>query len=121
VDGADAGTSVDQVSELGQPKQFQLWGTKTSGTQTMAFAGSGLFSGVLYAPNASVSIVGNGAVCGSVVAGDIVLAGNAQFHYDESLAKLGADNPYRISKWKELTSATDRNAYASILNWVSSP
>jgi hypothetical protein len=117
VDGADTGTSIDLVSELGQPKKFQVWGTKTSGSQTMSFAGLSLFSGVIYAPRASVTIVGNGAICGSVVAGDIQLTGNAQFHYDESLASLGGDSPFRISKWKELTTAADRTAYAPILNW----
>ncbi len=117
MDGADTGTSVDKVSELGQPKKFPVWGTKTSGTQTMNFGGLALFSGIIYAPNASVTIVGNGAICGSVVAGDIQLTGNAQFHYDESLASLGGDSPFRISKWKELTLAADRSAYASIINW----
>jgi hypothetical protein len=117
-DGPDTGTAVDQLSELGQPKKFQVWGTKTSGTQTMSFGGLGLFSGIIYAPNASVTIVGNGAICGSVVAGDIKLSGNAQFHYDESLASLGGDNPFRISKWKELTTATDRSAStATVINW----
>jgi hypothetical protein len=116
VDGPDADSDVDETSELGQPKQFQVYGTSTT-TQTISFAGSGLFSGVVYAPNANVSIVGNGAVCGSVVAGTIDLSGNAQFHYDESLADMGADAPFRIAKWKELTTATDRNAYSSVLTW----
>ena len=116
VDGADSDELVDEVSELGQPKKFQLWGTSTS-AQTINYAGSGLFSGVVYAPSANVSIVGNGAICGSIVAGSISLSGNAQFHYDESLADLGADSPFRIAKWKELTTASDRAAYSSIMNW----
>ena len=117
VDGSDADANVDEVSELGQPKKFQLWGTKTSPTQNISFAGTGLFSGIVYAPNGSVTIVGNGAVCGAVVAGDITLAGQAEFHYDESLATLGGDSPFRIAKWKELTLATERSAYASVINW----
>ena len=116
VDGADADLLVDETSELGQPKKFQLWGTATS-NQTIAYAGTGLFSGIVYAPGASVSIVGNGAVCGSIVANDITLTGNAQFHYDESLADLGADSPFRIAKWKELTTQADRAAYSAVINW----
>lgn len=117
IDGPDADTDVNKTSELGQPKKFQIWGTKTSGVQNMDFTGTGLFSGLIYAPNANVKIAGNGAINGSVVAADITLSGNAQFHYDESLAELGADSPFRIAKWKELTLAGDRTAYAGIINW----
>jgi hypothetical protein len=116
IDGSDTDLLVDELSELNQPKQFQLFGTATT-SQTINYAGSGLFSGVVYAPAAQISIVGNGAICGSVVGDSINLSGNAQFHYDESLADMGADSPFRISKWKELTTATDRNAYYSIINW----
>jgi hypothetical protein len=116
VDGSDTDSLVDEVSELGQPKKFQVWGTSTT-SQTFNFAGNGLFSGVVYAPCANVSIVGNGAICGSIVANTIDLSGNAQFHYDESLADLGADSPFRIAKWKELTTAGDRSTYSSVINW----
>ena len=46
---------------------------------------------------------------GSIVAEAISVTGDASFHYDESLANFGSGNPYRVSKWKELTSAADRN------------
>lgn len=111
------GTSGIQVDELGQPIKFQLWGTKTTGTQTINIAGNGLFSGIIYAPQGDVSIVGNGAVNGSVVANNITLSGNAKFHYDESLGNFGGGNPFRIGKWKELTTASDRNAYLSDLTF----
>ena len=48
---------------------------------------------------------------------DAVAVGNAAFHYDESLGNFGGSNPYRVSKWKELTTAADRAAYASVLSW----
>ena len=72
---------------------------------------------MLYAPQGSVKINGNGDVLGSIVANDITCVGNAYFHYDESLANFGGNNPLRISKWKELTSAADRATYASVINW----
>jgi hypothetical protein len=106
-----------QDDELGQPVKFQLWGTKTSPTQSISIAGTGLFSGVVYAPYGNVAITGNGAVCGSVVANNITLGGNCEFHYDESLADLGGDSPFRIGKWKELTTATERSVYSSVINW----
>ncbi len=104
-------------SEAGQPIQFQFWGTKTSGTQNITITGNGTFSGIIYAPQGSVTINGNGSVSGSVVANNITLSGNANFHYDESLGNFGGNNPYRVSKWKELTTSTDRAAYSSVLSF----
>lgn len=117
--GVDVDSPADgvQVDELGQPKKLQIYGTKTSGIQNITVAGNGLWSGVIYAPFGDVKITGNGAICGSVVAKDITLSGNAQFHYDESLAGLGGTSPFRIAKWKELTTATDRSAYDTVLTW----
>lgn len=106
VDGADAGTTIE-TDEMGQPKNFQIWGTKTSGTQDITIAGNGALSAIIYAPFGSVKINGNGDVCGSIVANDITCVGNAAFHYDESLGNFGG-NPYRVAAWKELTSSTDR-------------
>lgn len=100
-----------------QPIAFQIWGTKTSGTQDIEVTGNGVYSGTIYAPQGSVRINGNGDVLGSVVGNDIKLVGNASFHYDESLANFGGNNPFRVSIWKELTLASDRATYASDLNW----
>jgi Tfp pilus assembly protein PilX len=117
--GVDADSPADgiQQDEMGQPKQFRLYGTQPSGEQSITVAGNGLFSGVIYAPQGAVKITGNGAVSGSVVANKITLDGNAQFHYDESLKDLGGDSPYRVSKWKELTTATSRSTYSTALTW----
>ncbi len=92
-----------------QPANCQFWGTKTSGTQDIQIAGNGVLSAIVYAPFGSVKINGNGDVCGSVVANDITVVGNAAFHYDESLGNFGG-NPYRVTAWTELTSASDRTA-----------
>ncbi len=118
MNGVDADSNGSlSTAELGQPIKFQLWGTKTSGTQTIDIGGNGQFSGVVYAPQGDVSIVGNGAINGSVVANNITLSGNAAFHYDESLANLDSGNPYRVGRWKELTTADDRSVYASSLDF----
>lgn len=117
VDGADIGTDISD-SEAGQPIKFQLWGTKTTGTQTIGIKGNGVFSGIVYAPQGTVSIVGNGSVSGSVVANNITLTGNANFHYDESLANFGGGNPFRISRWREITAGAERATLTTgILNF----
>lgn len=92
-----------------QPAKCQFYGTKTTGTQAIQIAGNGVLSALVYAPQGSVKINGNGDVCGSVVANDITCTGNALFHYDESLAYFGGNNPYRVSRWRELTLASQRN------------
>lgn len=117
VDGPDSGTDVDRVAELNQPIKFQIYGTKTSGTQSINIAGNGLFSGVIYAPQGDVSLTVNGAVNGSIVANNIALSGNAEFHYDESLGNFDNGNPFRIGRWKELTTNTDRTGYSAPLTF----
>lgn len=98
------------------PENFQIWGTKTSGVQDIQIAGNGVLSGLVYAPQGSVKINGNGDVMGSVVANDITVVGNAAFHYDESLADFDGGSPFRISLWREITSAAGRSAI-TVLGW----
>lgn len=112
------GTAGLQDSEVGAAIKFQLWGTATSGTQIIDVTGNGAFAGTVYAPQGTVTITGNGGISGSVVANNITLAGNAQFHYDESLADDGTGNPFRVSAWREITDITERNTLAAgVLNF----
>lgn len=105
------------AADANQPINVQIWGTKTSGVQAIEIKGNGVLSAVVYAPQGSVKINGNGDVMGSVVANDITLTGDASFHYDESLADFGGANPFRVSIWKELTTAAQRNWYATALSF----
>lgn len=107
-----------------QPKTFVVYGTATdtdgySSTteQTIDIKGNGALKGVVYAPNATVNVNGNGDVMGSVVAGKVRLTGNANFHYDESLANFDSGDPYGISEWLELVTTADRSTYASQLDF----
>ncbi len=98
-----------------RPISCQIWGTNTSPSgQEIQIVGNGALKAVVYAPNGDVKINGNGEVMGSVVARNITLVGNAAFHYDESLANEGTVEPFSISKWRELTSDTDRARYEAI-------
>ncbi len=102
-------------AECQPPAFFQIYGTGTS-TQTFDVTGNGALSGVVYAPNAEFIFRGNATILGSVVADSITATGNAVFHYDESLGNFGGDNPYRISLWKEVTTAAERSAI-TVLGW----
>ncbi len=108
MNGGTTALTANQASSL------QIWGTKTSGTQSIQIAGNGALSAVVYAPQGSVKINGNGDVVGSIVANDITVVGNAAFHYDEALGDFGGNNPFRVSTWRELTSAAARNAITTL-------
>ena len=96
------------------PSTFQIWGTSTSSfAQDIQIAGNGALKGIIYAPNGSIKINGNGDVMGAAVGKDVTIMGNAAFHYDESLADWGVNTPYGIYKWRELVSAADRVSYAT--------
>jgi Tfp pilus assembly protein PilX len=102
----------------GQAIGFQIWGTApSSSSQTIRVSGNGALSATVYGPNADVSIVGNGEVYGAVVGKTIQVTGNANFHYDESLASFGGGNPFKVSTWRELRSATERQRCATELNF----
>lgn len=94
------------------PASCLVWGTNTDpGGQDLRLAGNGALKCAVYAPNGRVTLNGNGAIMGSVVADTIVLSGNAAFHYDESLGRFGSGTPFGVSRWRELTSAQDRQKY----------
>lgn len=95
-----------------QPISCQFWGTNASATgQEFDIVGKGALRCVLYAPNGDVTVRGNGDVMGSIVARTIKLTGNAAFHYDEALAQRESNEPFTISKWRELTTATEQAPY----------
>lgn len=97
-----------------QPVTCQIWGTNTSAAgQDIDVTGNGTLSSVIYAPNATVTLRGNGEMMGSVVARTIVVNGNADFHYDESLANFGDNSNFGVSQWRELTTEAERSAYLS--------
>lgn len=98
-----------------QPKTFQLWGTNnTVGGQDIQVVGNGALKTALYAPNGDVTVYGNGDVMGSIVARSIHLVGNANFHYDESLAYGEGNEPFSIARWRELTTESERAVYRSL-------
>lgn len=79
-----------------------------------------MLSGVVYAPNANISMNGggnNGIVLGSMIGDTIGVTGNSTFHYDESLANLSSSNIWGVTKWRELSSASDRTTYTDQLNF----
>lgn len=101
------GTGV--VNHSGLPEKLIIYGTaSTVGGQTIFLHGNGALHAAVYAPNAVLELKGggnSGEMSGSAVAHSVKITGNYAFHYDEALAKLGAGNPFSISRWRELVQA----------------
>ena len=75
----------------------------------MTVDGNGQFSGVIYAPNASVSAKGGGSsgdMYGAIYANTIFFNGQTSLHYDQALADAGAVIDYRIASWYEDNTLT---------------
>jgi len=111
-----AGNGENMANDNASPQNAIIWSTATaSDSQSITVSGNGQLKACVYAPNASVSLNGGGTdglMCGSVVAKSITMNGGTEFHYDDALGRLTTGNPYGISKWRELQSATERAAYA---------
>jgi hypothetical protein len=109
-----------------QPVNFQLYGTRsaaaagTSNYQSISVSGNGIFSGVVYAPNATISGSGggnSGGIFGAMVGNSVSITGGESFHFDQSLANFGGSGLYSVSKWRELYTLSDRSTYATQLNF----
>jgi hypothetical protein len=114
-----AGNGV--ANNASQAIDFQIWGTNTTaGAQSIGIVGNGVLSAVVYAPNAAISAKGggnSGSIYGAFVGYTVNMTGNDSFHYDESLANFGGNNPFTIVSWTELRSAADRATQSSNLNF----
>ncbi|HSH93269.1 MAG TPA: PilX N-terminal domain-containing pilus assembly protein [Roseimicrobium sp.] len=97
-----------------QSSSFKVWGTNTTETgQSITLTGKGALRAVVYSPNGDVSLNGNGDMMGAVVARDIILTGNATFHYDSSLADLNDNAPYGPASWRLITSPSERRSLSA--------
>lgn len=94
-----------------RPSTCLIYGTNTSTSgQRMQIAGNGTLTAALYAPNADITLNGNGDIFGGAVGRTITLTGNADFHYDESLENLDSGMPFGVDRWREITTGAGRDA-----------
>ncbi|MCF7669622.1 MAG: hypothetical protein K9N48_07595 [Verrucomicrobia bacterium] len=104
----DAKISGQGIMNSGSPEYLQVYGL--SGCNNLEFSGNASFSGVVYAPNAQLSLKGGGSDVadfqGAAIANNISLFGNYNFHYDESLKDriIGPIKEYVVTSWSELTT-----------------
>lgn len=114
-----AGGTGGFINNGGMASRCLIYGTNpTPGGQTFFLEGNNVIPPILaiYAPNATFRIDSNADMKGAIVAWSITLNADTGFHFDESLLNLGG-NPFGITQWKELRTASERAAYAPQLNF----
>ncbi len=77
-----------------KPPNFLLYGTvdpnnAANKCTSVSIHGNGDFHGAVYAPDADISVVGNGGVYGALTGNTVSINGNGGLHYDEALGNLG--------------------------------
>lgn len=91
------------INNSAAPIKNQWYGLSSSTSWTVS--GNGSWVGVIYAPEANVTMNGGGAsgqMSGAVVANNITLNGQVRFHYDEALRASNTGAGYQVASWIEL-------------------
>lgn len=88
------------------PTKCSIYGTSNY-TGDLSFSSNTDFYGVLYAPEASITLNSNADTYGSIVGKDVTIDSNGAVHYDEALGAGGygpstGDYIYRINSWAEV-------------------
>jgi hypothetical protein len=91
-DVANVAIGGQGVANDNTANQFYYFGTDRN--TSLSFGGNGTFTGIIYAPNASLQLNGSGGTpidfSGCAVARSIKVNGNLNCHYDENLLRAGA-------------------------------
>jgi hypothetical protein len=102
----DAGSATFSGNGAGpgsRPDSFWYWGLP--GVTSITLSGNTTFRGIIYAPEASLTLNGGGNANnleGSSIVKSVTLNGHYDFHYDESLLTNGPPRGYVAGFWQEL-------------------
>ncbi len=89
------------VNESGQTTAFTYYGLPSN--KYLAISGGGNLAGLIYAPQAQVTLNGGGHVYGGVVAREVVMNGATSIHLDEALNRLpNVIKHFVIKSWDEI-------------------
>jgi hypothetical protein len=95
------------------PPNMTIYGTRTQaqvatlGYQEFSLSGNASYSGLVYAPNAEITLRGGGSsgrFDGAIIGQTVTFSGNYEFHYDVQLGGIQSDRYFRPSDWLELTA-----------------
>jgi hypothetical protein len=107
------------VNQTNSPPNMSIYGTRslsqvaTLGRQQFNLSGNASYSGLVYAPNADISLRGGGSTGrfdGAIIAYSVTFNGNYDFHYDVRLAGIQSERYFKPSSWIELTAGAGTGA-----------
>lgn len=101
IGGSASIAGLGVLNDPGFAQNFSILGL--AGCTSLSYTGNAAFDGTIYAPQADVTIHGNGGIYGAVISKTATLTGNANFHYDTELAKVGG---LVATSWIELQSGS---------------
>jgi hypothetical protein len=102
--GSNASLGGLGINQTGFASNFVYYGLPSNTKLTLPSNGD--FTGVLYAPSATLTLSGGGSTTvnfsGACIMNRIVVSGHYKFHFDEALIKHGPWRDYVIYSWVEL-------------------
>lgn len=117
--GGTSGVQNGTTTNPSNPVNFTLLGTRTEAQivagqsmQVFNIRGTGYLSAVIFAPNANITVNGTGDTYGSVVGNRVDMVGSGNFHQDLSLANIRTTGMWKMLKWRELATESDRATYS---------
>ncbi len=105
VGGANASFTGQGVANgSGNATNFYYYGLPSNTRLTLS--GNSGFTGVIYAPQAALSLSGGGHddmdFVGAAVVNSASLSGHFSFHYDENLSRIGPWKGFVVDSWNEV-------------------
>ena len=88
------------INQTADATRFSYYGAKTN--TKLALAGTSDFIGVVYAPQADLTIAGGSVIHGGTVSKTVNATGGFTMHYDQCLSK-GGQGRYIVTGWDEMT------------------
>lgn len=118
--GGTGGILNGSTTTPNNPINFKLLGTRAEtdiaggmSMQVFNVRGVGYLSAVIFAPNANLAVNGTGDTYGTLVGNRVDMLGTGNFHQDLSIARIRTSGMWKMLKWRELATQSDRATYAS--------
>lgn len=89
------------INEAGIPRNFFLYGTGGAG-QKILVSGTNSFYGIIYAPNADITLDGDFTAFGAIIGKSITVKGNVFVHHDDALSQQPGELRYTVQNWHEV-------------------
>jgi len=98
-----ASMSGNTTVDSGRARNFWYYGLP--GVTSITYGGTSSFIGVIYAPEADLTLNGGGnnnGLIGASITKTITMNGHYNFHFDQDLLSAGPSRAYIVTSWKEL-------------------